>query len=214
MNLGEFLNTHKKCPICNYGSLTITFISSRKQIIRYEDDNLVVMMDLRSLKATGTDYKVGYYFSLKDNSFRIEFFNKYGEKFYDKVNVSLLDNFKEFSKNNKILSFQLKCSSCHKFGSSTKGFSLNYKECTTSNIELFWETFGFVIKTNEDYKVIVMNNYHDSQESKIFYWRQNDGSIRYNYDYPESCSRLSLPLIPFISELETKNRLNTLLLFS
>ena len=94
MNLKEFLARHSGCPVCNYPHLTTDFFSNRKQSISYEEDSVKVILELRSIDKMSASYKVGFYFSLKDNSFRVEFYTKYDEaKFEKSIPLSLINNF-------------------------------------------------------------------------------------------------------------------------
>lgn len=213
MNMGELLKRNEGCPVCHHKYLINELFSRRNQNIYYEEDNLKVVLDLRSIDKMGVNYKVGFFFSLKGDSFRVEFYTKHNvAKFDTSVPLYLINNFNEFAKNVRTIRFTRKCP-CNRFFVMTENILLDYKNSKIGDIKLLSESFGFITQTDSDYKVVVLNNYHDDQTSKIFYWRQNNEIINYNYSYPEDCSSLSLPLIPFISEEKTRERLNNLLLF-
>lgn len=215
MNLKEFLARHSGCPVCNYPYLTTDFFSNRKQSISYEEDSVKVILELRSIDKMSASYKVGFYFSLKDNSFRVEFYTKYDEaKFEKSIPLSLINNFNNFAKNINRVRFARKCTSCHRFITGTNNIEIDYKNSKINDIELLCDSYGFVTQTESDYKIVVLNNLYKEQRSKIYYWRQNDGIINYEYAYPEGCSKLEVPIIPFVSEERTKERLNGLLLFA
>jgi hypothetical protein len=215
MILADLLKRNISCPICHYEHLTTDFFSKRRQSVSYEEDDIKVVLDLRSIDRMGTDYKVGYFFSLADNSFRVEFYTKHkAPQFDESVPLYLINNFNEFAKNVKVIKFSRKCTSCHRFSTGTSSSILDYKNGKISDIDILCECYGFITQTKTDYKVVVLCNLFDKQKSKIYYWRQDTPSISYEYAYPEGCSELELPLIPFVSEEETRNRLNGLLLFA
>jgi len=213
MILAELMAKYKNCPVCGYFSLTTEFLSKSKPIIGYEEDYLYAIIDLRSLNKIGTDYKAGYFFSMKDDSFHIEFFTKHKEKLYNKIPLYILDNFKEFTRNASLPRFIRKCTSCHRFIMTSENLTLDFKSGKVKKLSLMHETFGFVTQTETDYKVVVLSNFYDTQMSKVFYWRQDNGIINYDYSFPINSSQLSLPLIPFVSEEKTRERLNGLLPF-
>jgi hypothetical protein len=77
-----------------------------------------------------------------------------------------------------------------------------------------------------DYRVAFLQNYYSAPESEyqrvyqnnesvILTWRSYDGGASFAYNYPEiKKTYTKLPLIPFVSELITSTRINTLILFS
>jgi hypothetical protein len=217
MNVSEFLKERESCPICDYQCLVTYFQAIASISVRREEDSLVAIKNLNPL-VKGKDphyYKAGYYFSLIDNSFAIEFFTKKGERFVDQTHLHLIEKFKSFSENihNKYY-FTRECPSCRNYLCTTKDFSLDFKACTL-DIELGTEIFGFVTKTNEDYKTVVLSNNYRMNSSKIFYWRGDREETVYHLRYPSAkVTNFTLPLIPFVSREKTNNRINTLLLFS
>lgn len=217
MNVGEFLKKRSSCPICDYQSLVTYFRASASISIRYEGDYLVALKNLNPL-IKGKDphyYKAGYYFSLIDNSFCIEFFTKKGERFVDQTHFHLIEKFKNFNDHiRNTYSFTRECASCRNYLCTTQDFALDFKT-STANIELGTETFGFITKTNVDYKTVILSNNYRMNASKIFYWRGDREETMYHLSYPSAnVTEIKLPIIPFVSREKTNDRLNTLLLFS
>lgn len=191
-----------------------------------EDGRLRVMFDMDGLKSGEKDYKVGYSFGLQDSSFFIDFYTKEGERFYDQVSLNLLEKFRRFHNNLQALySFSRKCFYCYRFNSNSNRISLNFRTQKIGDIELAYETFGFAIPAEENYKIIVLSNRHKETDphdrssyidprSMVHFWRGDEREARYDYKMPQNYETLILPPIPFVSVEETRQRLNSLLVFA
>ena len=76
-NVKDWFDYRRNCPLCE--NVLITYLhSDRRQSIRFEDNRLVVIFPLDAIKGKKNQalYKVGYSFSLTDDTFCIEFYDK------------------------------------------------------------------------------------------------------------------------------------------
>ncbi len=218
MNLDDFLKARASCPMCGYQNLVLYFCTlDSPQDTVYETNNRILAKKFLSplKKKSKYCYQAGYSFSLDDNSFSIDFYNEKGERFVDQIRLSLIEKFKEYDKNiSSRYSFLRQCNSCRNYLCKTSTFNLDFKTSLVS-FESKLEVFGFVTKTEQDYKTVVLRNNYDSKASEIYCWRGDDKGTIYRLSYPSSKVTLfNLPLIPFVSKEKTNNRINTLLLFS
>lgn len=214
MNISEFLHTKTNCPFCNE-KLVIRF-KQNKSTLRYRDDRLIAIFDMRTLKRNKKNYKVGYSFSLEDNSFYIEFFDSDGNIIDNVISTSLLTNFMELHKNSTLPHFSKKCDFCNKYSLISNEIAFDFNNQTVSDLKIEYEEFIFVTPTDNEYKIIVMCNfYYADQRSIVHFWRDvNGNNTRNYYTFPNTRTMLTLPLIPFVSSKETLARLNCLLVFS
>jgi hypothetical protein len=207
VNVSEFLHTKTNCPFCNE-KLVIRF-RENKSIIKYIDNRLVAILDMKSLKRNQKNYKIGYSFSIEDNSFHIEFFDSTGNIINNVISTSLLAKFMELHRNLLFRHFSKKCNICKKYSLMSNDIVFDFNTQTISDLEVECEEFIFVTPADDQYKIVVMCNfYYPNQLSIIHFWRDV-------YDNnPNDRSTLTLPLIPFVSSKETLARLNGLLIFS
>lgn len=219
MTLDELVKYRTECPFC-HEKLVTYFHSTRRQSIRYEDNRLVAIFDMNGLNKTQIDYKVGYSFSLADDSFQIEFFTDEGTVYFNAITTDMLGKFKEFHRNlGGKYSFSRKCTFCKKYSYSSKRFELNFKTRTTEEISLAHESFGFVLQKDDECKVIILSNKYFSllappPMSEVHFWRGSPSDANYDRPYPPRRQMLALPFIPFVSVQETAHRLNGLLTFA
>lgn len=231
MNLTDFFKIQSKCPFCD--SLLVTsFLPNRKQTIRYEDDRLLIVYDMKGIDR-GNNYKVGYSFGMQDNSFHIEFFNSAGQAdYYNEAPLHLIEKFYEFHKNlGALYSFNRQCRFCFRYNSGSKAFQLNFRTMQLDNpntIELGYESFGFVMSDSqsvgaEQAKIMILHNQYYGNESHpvprstLHYWKGHADTVRYDRPFLSaylSKQFITLPLVPFVSEKETARRLNNLIIFS
>jgi hypothetical protein len=232
MNLKEFLNYRKICPLCD--SLLTTYLHSKKrQSIKYENNRVTVIFPLIPLKKNGkgTDYKsnflfkVGYSFGLEDNSFCVEFYDKNLFRYEKETPRFLIDRFKELNQNLKDLRFYRVCNGCQRYNYISFSFKIDLKNNTLKPWRLRSEYFGFIQNyggaLDDKYRVYRMTNWYSlgsdtENESWINYWitkRPFDAQFDIPMPIPE-VTFLHLPLIPFVSREETLNRIKKLILFS
>jgi hypothetical protein len=197
MNLREFIAYNSNCPICS-SKVTFSLHSKRRQSIRYEEDRLIVLFPLESLKKNQADFKVGYSFGLDNNSIRIEFYSYDEIRMDDRTPMFLIDRFRELNKNLGFYSWVKSCP-CDRYGCVTQTFSLDeihsIPPLTISNE--YW-TFSYNVK------FIDMINIHNSNRTAIV-CRKNNEDIGSSFEIPK---------IPFISVQETSARLQNLIPFS
>jgi hypothetical protein len=80
---------------------------------------------------------------------------------------------------------------------------------------LVWhEGFTLVTPTEGEYKLVQLDHYSPINKSVLMCWRSTSSKPFIDDNYPENVSRIETPLIPFVSIIETKERINKLLLFS
>jgi hypothetical protein len=218
MNVNEFLKERSSCPICGYWGLTTYFCTGDSpQTTTYESDNrLMAKKFLNPLKRKSKEcYQAGYSFSLENSSFCIEFYTEKGERLVDQTRIHLMEKFKEYDKNiDSKYHFLRQCNACRNYLCKTSVFNLDLKT-TAINFDMMVEVFGFVTKTEDDYKTVVLSNNYSFKASKIYCWRGDKEDTIYHLRYPSAkVTQFKLPLIPFVSKEKTEDRINTLLLFS
>lgn len=213
MNLQEFLNYKKECPICS--SLLVTaFHSSKRQKHRYEDDRFLVLFDLNSIKKGQTTYKVGYSFGLKDNSFHIEFYTKDEIRFENETPLFLIDRFKLLDKNlTRSYKIYKHCGICNRYNYSSNEFVLNYKSCSTGDLSVHKEYAVMCRDTDNGCKVYKMLNYYSSNETWLNYGKSRSSldCDNVSLDFP---GMIKTGIIPFTTHDETIERLKLLITFS
>jgi hypothetical protein len=215
MNLQEFIDLRKDCPMCG-GALTTKF-GKRKQKAKLEDNRFIAVFIMRGMERHEPDYEVGYSFGLEDHSLAIEFYNEWDMR--SCVSTYMCDIFRKFHANvDQSFSnrFTRTCGLCFKYQMESKLIDLDLKAATFSSIEKNEEVFVWSTKTEEGRKFVLLDNYIESTTpiSDIFTWRSEhdyklENAIPSNYHLIES-----LPQIPFVSKEETGARLKKLLIFS
>jgi hypothetical protein len=225
MNLQQFINYRKDCPICDK-QLKLAFHSKKQQSYRYEDGRLIFLFDLRALKKGQTHYKVGYSFGLEDNSYYIEFYTSKDKRFDDEAPDFLRARFKELDKNLLAYRFFKYCPGCSCYNYFSNNFLL--KKTLTVQLGVETEYIGMHQPIDNRYKIYkLLNNYTDGVSFLIYgkHWSEDmardDSDMLGNNPNPTNLningSKLELiqtPLIKFVSKQETMARLNKLILFS
>ena len=215
MNLKEFLDYRRVCPICNTG-LSFYFHSNKQQKNRYEEDRMLILFDLNGLKKKHIDYKVGYSFGLNDSSFCIEFYTKDEKRFEGDSPLFLIDRFKELDKNLKGYRLHKKCSFCRCYWYFSDILNLSYKYARVNDIQVEKEYFGMTQTTPDNkIKVFRLLNHNHTQESFLScFYAQSDRDAMAEYSSPNDATHMALPLIQFVSKEETMERIKKLLVFS
>lgn len=228
MNLQEWLNYQKNCRLCQ-APLTTYLHSTKMQRIKWEEDRMVVIFDLRSIDrriATkmNSDYKVGYSFHLTENKFCIEFYTKELIRIDNDTPFFLMDNFKKLNNNLKNYKFYRLCNSCKRYHYSSSTFTPNLKNASLYFKEDFIvssEYFGLIQAMEQGSKTTfriyrLLNSFSKKEYvSYLTYWSSDDphGTL-YDWNVPHEVKCLDLPLIPFVSPDDTLDRIKKLIVFS
>ena len=228
MNLQEWLNYHKNCPLCA-APLTTYLHSTKRQAIKWEEGRMVVVFDLLSIDRRSSsrmrgEYKIGYSFHLTENQFCIEFYNKDGIRIEKEVQPHLMDKFKSLDSNLKIYRFYQQCNSCKRYHYSSGAFKLNLKDATLHFKESFIvssEYFGLIQAMEQGsktpFRIYRLLNCYTEKEigSHLTYWCTSipHGTLS-DWTVPNEATFLDLPLIPFVSEDDTLDRIKKLIVFS
>jgi hypothetical protein len=212
MNLQEFIDLRRDCPMC--GTALITKFSSRKQKVKLEDNRFIAVFVMRGMRSCEPDYEVGYSFGIQDNSLAIEFYNEWDMR--NQASIYMCNLFKKFHGNQNVgHRFIRTCGFCFKYEMDSKPVGLDLKTSTFSSIQKDDETFVWSTKTEEGYKFVLLDNYSDpGPSSEICTWRsENDYRVE-SAAPPRASITRNLPQIPFISKEETGERIKKLLIFS
>jgi hypothetical protein len=220
VNLKDWLNYRKNCPICT-SPLTTYLHSKKRQSIRYEEGRVIVVFPLTAKGHTTIDYKVGYSFDLEEDNFCMEFYDKNLFRLEKETPTFLIKRFKELDKNQGALKFYRQCNSCNRYNYSSNNFSLFLKErMVMPGYKVRSEYFGLIQNyggTNDDrFRVYRLLNYYDSGAySYLDYWvTSNVYDARSDIPMPNISTHLQLPLIKFVSQEQTLERIRKLITFS
>lgn len=216
MNLQEFIAYRECCPICD-NKLITSFHSEKKQTIRFEDNRLLVVFWLNALKKHQINYKVGYSFSLTDNSWYAEFYNKDDKRFELDSPEFLRARFKELDKNLGGYKFYRHCTSCRRYNYSTNTFQLDFQSGIINKLCLNMEYIGLSTPSDDGYKVYrLLNDYMSSKSILMYGKHQTEEHIQYNSHISSQPLRLleTNSVIKFSSPIETVDKLNKIILFS
>lgn len=215
MNLQEFIAYREKCPICE-NKLITNLHSQKRQTIRFEDNRLLVVFRLDALKKHQIDYKVGYSFSLEDNSWYVEFFNQDDKRFETDSPLFLRDRFKELDKNLGGYKFYRHCTWCKRYNYSTNTFYLNYKTGMVDKMCMNMEYVGLSTPVDKGYKIYrLLNDYMSSKTTLMYGKQRNEESTKYDFSVGvKFLDILETPVIKFTSAQETVDRLGKLIIFS
>lgn len=215
MNLQEFIAYRECCPICNQRLIT-SFHSEKKQTLRFEDNRLLVVFWLNALKKHQINYKVGYSFSLTDNSWYAEFYNKDDKRFESDTPEFLRNRFKELDKNLGGYKFYRHCTSCRRYNYSTNTFNLDFQSGTVKKMCLNMEFIGLSTQLDDGYKVYRLLNDYQSNKSTLMYGKRTteEHTQYYSLVGAHKFDLLETPIIKFTSAQETVDRLGKIILFS
>jgi hypothetical protein len=219
MNLREFMDFRKKCPMC--GGLLITFFhSNRKQIIRYKDEQVSFIFKLDTLNKRQKSYQVAYAFGVTDYQFTIEFYKKSGEHYYTESPNFLRKRFKELHVNlaKNFFKFYRECvnPSCAQYSYNTSYFEIDFKTATYGPLEIGRENITLIYPLpgeSDKCRVYRLNNYLPGKKTLLQFWKGVPEEANLNWNIPSEAAALELPLIPFVSKEETLKRLNNLIIF-
>lgn len=220
MNLQEFIKFRDECPMCRRNLIT-KFHSNRKQAIRYEDNRAVFTLSLDSTNRKGKHYKASYSFGMTDNSIRIEFYTKDGDRFHEEAPQFLRKRFLELHNNLHKVNFRFirECvnSSCMRYAYCSDFFDIDLRQASFQPLIVKIESVALVhtLPNSDEYRHYRMINKLVDKQTNLFFWKNNSRANSLYDPIPGSTStNLELPLIPFVSVENTTKRLNNLIVFS
>ena len=186
---------------------------------------MIVVFSLSALVKgkTTADYKVGYSFGLDKDDFCIEFYDKNSFRLEKETPTFLIKRFKELNKNLKELKFYRHCNGCNRYNYTSKSFYLKFDTAAIlPGYEVRSEYFGLIQNfggaKDDRFRVYrLLNFYYDDkgEESHLDYWITNNVyDARSDAPKPNTSTYLQLPLIRFVSQEETLERIKKLITFS
>lgn len=219
----RWFEQRRNCPLCQ-NVLTTYLHSDRRQSIKFEDGQVVVIYPLDNRgygRKKGNEFRVGYSFSWTEDTFQIEFYDKNGFRLNGAVPNFLIERFKELNANLGPLKFFKECGSCHRYFFSSNSFILDLPGGSVQ-IDPLCEYVGFVENTTEagevSYRIYRLLTWINNNTSILYYGVDRDiSNVRFSQSSPLLLSNyesLTLPLINFVSEKETLERLKKLIVFS
>ena len=205
LNLQTFLDYRKYCPFCETPLDTKfrTYPSLRTVIPKNRENSLDAFFYMRSIDLTHNSYEAHYVFDKSNNSFLLEFCSKNDQKILH-TSSKILNQFKEFNDNVGLYFFEKECRYCWQYKYFSNYFKLDIDKMVVSKLEVNKEYFSFPIKGKEGYFIDIINDY-DVMKSYL-------SIIDKRYIYPSN-TKITGPIIPFISVEETGKRLKNLLTF-
>lgn len=213
MNLQEFLNYRKNCPFCDE-KLHFYLYSSKFQEHRYEEGRIIVTSRLNSLKKHQIDYKMGHSFGLNDKSWYIEFYTQDDKRFEVDSPLHLRNRFKELDGNLQGYWFYKKCSKCDRYHYYSNKFIFDYKLCSTGELNISDEYYGFAQPVDSKYKIYKILLSHTKNITHINYgkaesdvWARADSAIHMQALQISKLLDMSAPQ-------ETLDRIKKMIVFS
>jgi hypothetical protein len=220
VNLKDWLNYRKNCPICA-SPLTTYLHSQKRQSIRYEEGRVIVVFPMNSLgKGKAADHKVGYSFGLEKDDFCTEFYDKNMFRLEGETPLFLIKRFKELQKNLGSMQFYRQCNSCNRYNYSSTYFDICLKQgLIWTGYKIRSEYFGLIQNyggaQDDKFRIYrLLNYYHDEMTYLSYFITSNVFDAYPNSPPPNQSTHLQLPLIPFVSQEETLARLKKLITFS
>lgn len=216
MNLCEFLDYRRSCPICLATTLTTAFQSKKRQVIREENGRFLVLLNMDAIKKHHNSYKVGYSIDRANNQFCIEFYTKDDEWIEKESPIHLINRFKIFDKNQREYKIYKYCGNCNRYNYTSNKLTIDYKTCSIGELEINTEFFGLTQPINEGYKIYKLINRYFVNESVLFYTKADDEFLAQEHIHmvTHPMDIISLPIIKFTSKDEIINRISKLLVFS
>ena len=219
MNLQGFLDYRNKCPLCD-ADLVTSFHSNKKQSVKWEDNRMLVIFRLDALKKKQIDYKVGYSFGLKDNSWYVEFYTKDDKKFENDSPDFLRARFKELDKNLGTYRFYRHCAKCVCYNYMSNTFILDYKG-TTGDLTINLEYIGMHRQLEDRYRLFKLSNDYILSKSTIVFGKtetlmvaRDDFGMHTMKTQGDWLDEIQTSLIKFTTKEETMDRIQKLIVFS
>jgi hypothetical protein len=183
------------------------FLSSKKKQSFYIDNSKLKI----KMPITRLDHvllcSAEYVFDLDTNDFYIDFYDDTNYRL-DNISKSIIDIFRVFSfKMSNIL--YISCEKCQRYSYQTPAF--NFKS-GKANANLSIEKILLSKKIRDEYIIYQIYNDIELNETQLWYGKSDmDTDILLSKNVNKY---LKLPLMPFISEEKTLNKLETLITFS
>lgn len=224
MNLNEFLSYRIYCPICN-NKLITKFHSNRKQKIRYENDRLLVIYPMFSLKRTEKHYQAVYSFGMYTNEFYIDFYDKNGIKL-EYIPLSIISRFKSLNENlfrtttSGLFQFYRSCNICNNYYYINNHIDPNLLNIKSCDYSIYMEYFGLLQECKDGYNAYKLYNIYKDKKSCFVYGKinlENMSLYKKGFNVIKSNdfrNSIETELITFNNVEKTIERLNKLILFS
>lgn len=211
MNIKEFLEYKKNCPLCGK-NLNTFLISKKRKIEDLNDEWCQVIFKLNSLKKSQDYYLASLVWNKYSNSFFVDFLRKNGSLLDNCVPVSLLKSFQNYIKNLGGCSIYRACNNCDKYHYHFNDVKINYSNNTISPLSINFEHFELLQPTEDGYKHFKLNNNYIEGKSELFYTKTNEYYVP-RWDMSFRTPRIKTHLIKFSNE-EILDKLNKIILFS
>lgn len=213
MKLIEFMKHGRFCPICQSNSMTLQFGISKQQY-RYEENNVVFIREMRSIKKGTKNYNIGYSINRNTNQFQIEFYD--GNKKLNFIPIPILERFKELNNNIKSpFVLNRRCTNCNKYQYWSNNVLLNYKTLSIGELKINYEYWGITKQIGSQYRVFkVDNNYVKNVCNVTCYESSSDIYAEVGTDDDDEHLNFKLEPIKFTSVTKLANKLNKLLVFA
>jgi hypothetical protein len=201
MNLKEFLDYRTCCPICS-SKLSLELITDhgRKYSMRIEDNKVSGNSTMKSLTLLSKSYTVGVCFSLEDDSCWVDVYsgtNKCLESFSHSM-LDMLDKF--FTAACSRLVFRRQCQLAPHYFLESNDFNLPRSQLAALTVR--YEQFNLHTTIEQgEFKTVSLINWMEKNISKV----SMDAT---------SFELIDLPLVPFVSEEITIQRIFNLLPFN
>lgn len=209
MNLREFLEYRKQCPLCD-SKLDAVYLFNRTRFVSNIDGEVQVTIKLDPLSRMQKTYNVTYCLGLDSNLFKVEFSNKDSVRYQDKIDIFLHERLKDLNKNMKGYSFLQVCNDCRNYHYVSSKFNLESTMSTYPSIDIHYEQFTLIQSlSGSKAKIFRLTNYESQSELMI-----REEYHVFGETNTAKFETLMLPLIPFVSKEQTLERLKNLLIFS
>ena len=219
MNLQQFIDYRQYCPMCQT-QLETAFHSKRKQVVFTEENQLVVFVLLSGIQQgqkRKEPHTIAYVFDLYHNTFQVDFYSKNKHIRYDVVYDDLRKRFLSLHQNLKLFRFFRECKGCERYRYDSDHFDMDLSTATFQPISLRCEQFGFAHPAQGGHRIYKLLNSYPQNTSDLFFWKGERQEARVCVATPapwQKATELHLPLIPFVSQEKTLERLANLVIFS
>ena len=218
MNLREFIDFRKFCPICE-SQLTTSFHSHRKQTIRIQGNQLIAIFKVDSLPKSSTVFKAGYAFDFNVNNFAIEFWDKTDIHCYDSVSKFYMDRFLELHNNLRVFRFHRDCTYCNQYCYNSTSLKFDFRNGTYSNLNLANECITMSQPIEDGYRIYYLVNISNTDFgpdpcAKLFTYKSSFKRTNLKLDMPAESMTVELPHVNITSADAIMNRFSNLLVFA
>jgi len=224
MNLQEFLDFRKFCPVCET-QLVTSFHSHRKQTVRNQNNKLEVIFKVEPLPKSSTVFKAGYAFDFTTPGFVVEFYDKNDIHLYDMVHKFYMDRFMELHKNLRTFRFYRDCTYCNQYSYLSTAVEMDFKTSTYGPLTVAFEELGMSKETEEDYQIFRITNVHSLDDfgrranvsapfTMLRVCRSSFERKSIRLDMPAESMTVKLPLVSIIDPEAMVDRFSKLLVFA